>query len=449
MKKINVSHLIDQGKFNSFYSWTFMICLLIIILDGYDLNIFGVVLPVLMKETGLGPAQAGLLASYTLTGMIAGSIIFGMLADKIGRKKVIILSTVFYSIFTGLTGTADGLTDFAVYRFLGGMGLAGVTPNVLALISEYSPLSRRATLVGVTNVGVPIGTILCTLIGMLLLADYGWRLMFLLSFVALILIPLSMKILPESMVYLIRTGKKDKISAILNKVDPSFNSEQDHEYEVNSFNKKGSASPLSLFRDGFARNTVLFCLMFFINLYAIFGVGTWLPKMMTQQGYTLGSSLWFLLCFNLGSFVFVPIGGKIADRHGFKVILITYYLLASVFTLILSVKMNIIAVSLTLFIVGGAVNAIQSLLYAYVGQNYPLTFRSTALGWIVSVGRLGGAVGPTVQGILLGMGVPLTVNFLTFAIPPAVAAIAVYLSKNNIPQAVKGEDIIVPEGKAM
>ena len=430
MKSINVNEQIDKAKFNPFFLTVFLCGLFIIIFDGYDLNIFGVVMPVLMKDTGLNPTQSGLLASYGLYGMIFGSIFFGWFADKIGRKNVIMLCVAIYCVFTGFAGTGHSLVTFAICRVIAGMALAGVTPNMLALVSEYSPLSSRATLIGIANIGVPIGTILCTLIGMSVMPGHGWRIMFFLAFIPIFMVAIAYFFLPDSLVSMVKRGEKSKIQNLLKKINPSLALNENDEYTVKEFHNTVKGSITSLFKHGFARNTIIFCIMFFINLFLLFGIGTWLPKLMMNQGYNLVSGLSFLLTLNLGSFLFVPIGGKLADKYGHKPILVTYFLVASVLLYTLSFKWDIAVLSILVFIIGGMINGNQSLLYAYVGVNYPLNFRSTALGGIVGIGRLGGAFGPTIMGILLSAHVSVTVNFLVFAIPALVAGLVVLLTKN-------------------
>lgn len=136
MQKIDANHIIDEAKFNPFHWMVLFWCALIIIFDGYDLVIYGVVLPVLMKEWNLSPLEAGALGSYALFGMMAGALIFGPLSDKIGRKKAITICVVLFSGFTVLNGFATNPTEFGICRFIAGLGIGGVMPNVVALMSE-------------------------------------------------------------------------------------------------------------------------------------------------------------------------------------------------------------------------------------------------------------------------------------------------------------------------
>ncbi|HBI04751.1 MAG TPA: hypothetical protein DDY49_12065 [Paenibacillaceae bacterium] len=144
MRSINVSQMIDRAKFNRFHFMVLFWCAFIIVFDGFDLVVYGSVVPVLMKEWSLTPIEAGSLGSYALFGMMVGAMIFGPLADKLGRKNVIMLCVGIFSLFTALVALATGPVDFGIYRLLAGLGLGGVMPNAVALMTEYSPRHRKA-----------------------------------------------------------------------------------------------------------------------------------------------------------------------------------------------------------------------------------------------------------------------------------------------------------------
>ncbi len=214
---VNVNAVIDQAKFTPFH-WSILLwCLLIIIFDGYDLVIYGVVLPLLMQEWSLTSVQAGMLASTALCGMMFGAMLFGALADKIGRKNVILICVTFFSGFTFLGAFASNPFEFGILRFLAGLGIGGVMPNLVALTSEYAPKRIRSTLVGTMFSGYAIGGILSALIGSYLVESQGWQIMFLIAGIPLILLPVIWKFLPESLTFLVKTGKTDQADSIIQK----------------------------------------------------------------------------------------------------------------------------------------------------------------------------------------------------------------------------------------
>ena len=189
MVTVNIPNLIDNAKFSAFHRRVLLLCLLIIIFDGYDLVIYGVALPLLMKEWALTPVQAGWLASSALFGMMIGAMAFGMLSDKLGRKKTILLCVTLFSGFTFLGSFADSPTTFALLRFIAGLGIGGVMPNVVALTSEYAPKRIRSTLVAVMFSGYAIGGMASALLGSVLVPVYGWKIMFQIAGIPLLLLP--------------------------------------------------------------------------------------------------------------------------------------------------------------------------------------------------------------------------------------------------------------------
>ncbi len=146
---LEVNQIIDNAKFSKFHWMVVWLCALLLIFDGYDLFIFGVVLPAIMKEWSLTPLQAGALGSYALFGMMFGAFIFGPLADKIGRKKGIAICFLLFSIATFLSGFAKTPTEFGIFRFIAGLGCGGLMPNAVALMNEYAPKRLRSTLVAI------------------------------------------------------------------------------------------------------------------------------------------------------------------------------------------------------------------------------------------------------------------------------------------------------------
>ena len=184
---INVNDVIDHAKFKPFHFNVVAWCLLIILFDGYDLAINGVVLPLLMDEWGLSAVQAGMLASTALAGMMFGAMIFGSLADKIGRKKVIMICIVLFSGLTFAGGFASNPTEFAILRFLAGLGIGGVMPNLVALTSEYAPKTMRSTLVTTMFSGYAVGGVMAALLGSWFTPSFGWEIMFFIAGIPLFL----------------------------------------------------------------------------------------------------------------------------------------------------------------------------------------------------------------------------------------------------------------------
>lgn len=262
MRTIETNQIIDNARFSRFHWMVMALCALLLIFDGYDLFIYGVVLPVLMQEWGLTPMQAGALGSYALFGMMFGALGFGTLADRIGRKKGIAICFALFSSATILNGFASSPTEFGIFRFIAGLGCGGLMPNAVALMNEYAPKRLRSTLVAVMFSGYSIGGMLSAGVGIYMLPRFGWELMFFAAAVPLLLLPVILYYLPESVGFLVRQGRQAEARELLKRVDPTAGLPADAALEVADV-KGASVSVLALFKEGRTVRTLSIWVAFF------------------------------------------------------------------------------------------------------------------------------------------------------------------------------------------
>ncbi|MFL1585878.1 MFS transporter [Stutzerimonas stutzeri] len=423
MRKVDVHDIIDNARFNRFHWLVVCLCALLLIFDGYDLFIYGVVLPVIMKEWGLTPLEAGALGSYALFGMMFGALAFGTLADRIGRKKGIAICFVLFSSATVLNGFASTPTEFGIFRFLAGLGCGGLMPNVVALMNEYAPKRLRSTLVAVMFSGYSLGGMLSAGLGIYMLPRFGWEAMFFAAAVPLLLLPVILWYLPESVGFLVRQGRGEQARALLAKVDPGRQLSAADVLVMTDVKGK-SASVLELFREGRGVRTFSLWLAFFCCLLMVYALGSWLPKLMANAGYSLGSSLSFLLALNFGGMAGAILGGWLGDRFNLSKVVVVFFAVSVASISLLGFKTPMPVLYTLIFIAGATVIGTQILLYATAAQFYGLSIRSTGLGWASGIGRNGAIVGPLLGGALLGISLPLQLNFIAFAVPGVIAALA-------------------------
>ncbi|MBV7276639.1 MFS transporter [Clostridium sp. PL3] len=428
MRKVDINEIIDESKFNKFFLMVFMISFVTLIFDGYDMTVYGTTLTLMMKDLGLNATQTGFLASSALLGMVIGAIIFGMLADRIGRKFVIITGICFYALFTALCGFTSNPYIFAALRFLSGMGMAALTPVINSLLSEYSPKLNRNFLLSLANIGIPFGQLLCTFIGILIIQTTGWRTLYFIAVIPVFMIFFVKKYMPESMIFYHRKAEKDKIRDILEKANPEFTLDKNDEYKLSSLNNS-KATLSSLFQNGLARNTILIWIMFFCNLYINFGMLTWLPKLMTMMGYSLKFGLVFTATYIGASCISIPVAGRFLNRFGFKKVLGLSYIITAIVFIAMTVKMSTTMFMSTFVIAGIFIGYQQSLTYVFASTSYPISIRGTAVGWGSSVARAGSFFAPIFVGMLISAHVSPTLTFATFAIPALIGFIAVSSTK--------------------
>ena len=449
MRHIDVHELSDKARFNRFHAGVLLWCALIIICDGYDLAVAGIALPSIMKDMGVTAQNAGFMVSSALFGMMFGAIFLGTIADRIGRRKAIAICIALFSVFTAAAGFTHDPYTFSAMRFLAGLGIGGVMPNVVAQMTEYSPKKIRATMVTLMFSGYAVGGMLAALLGKGLLETYGWSSVFLAAGLPVLLIPVILKMLPESMPFLIRENRLDELKQIVARMEPSYRPDAGDRFALPAQDRAEGAPIGKLFQDGRGFSTAMFWIAFFMCLFMVYALSSWLTKLMASAGYSLGSALTFVLVLNFGAVIGAVVGGWLADRFNIKYVLMGMYALAAVSITLLGFKVPTELLFLLVGLAGASTIGTQIVTYAYAGQFYPMAIRSTGIGWASGVGRSGAILAPIAIGTLVGMALPLEQNFMAIAIPAAIAVIAVSLIRHGRSASVQAAPAMPPRARAV
>jgi len=389
-------------------AWVTPLCWSAVLLDGFDLVVLGTVIPVLLDEAvwGITPAGATAMATTGLVGMTIGAMTIGTITDYLGRRKVMIIAAFIFSIFTLACAFATSLFMFGTFRFLAGLGLGGCLPTAITLVTEYARKGKASSAATTIMTGYHVGAVLTALLALLVISEggYSWRWMFVIGGVpGLILAPLMIKMLPESEVFLEQRSAR----AV-----------------AGSREAAAAANPIgALFSGGLARPTIAFWGASFCGLILVYGLNTWLPKLMVNAGYPLNQGLGLLLILNVGAIVGLIIAGQTANRIGVRTSTLLWFTLGAVLLIALSVKMAVVPLYITVFLAGTFVFSAQVLIYAYVGRVYPTTSRATGLGMVAGVGRIGAITGPIIIGALLSADSGYPEGFYVFAGVAALAAV--------------------------
>jgi len=427
---IYIKNAINDSKFNSLHLAVFVLCLLSMIGEGYNIFLYGSVLPVLVAEWSLSSVQAGLIGSYGLIGMMIGSAAFGWMADKVGRKVIIMVCVALYSIFTALGGFAPDAVLFSVFRFMAGLGFGGVIPNVVALATDYTPKRLQYTLVPFVPSGMQIGGMFGPIVSLATIDRYSWRAVLWIGGIFILLIPIMAKFMPDSAEFLVRKKKVPQIKKVLKSMDKELNYDDMHLSDESNTGKKSSIK--SLFVRGRALNSIMFCCTYFMSLLILFVLGTWLPALMIRMGYEFNASLIFPIILNVGCIIGIFIFTRIADKLiPVKKLLIILFIIAACSMTLLGFKYATIILYILVFITGACTYGTQNLTSAFVSQYYPAHMRSTGLGVCMGAGRVGAFFGTTLWGIILQMNLPPYMNFMMFAIPALIAAGSLFIVKER------------------
>ncbi|MBV9231223.1 MAG: aromatic acid/H+ symport family MFS transporter, partial [Chloroflexi bacterium] len=407
-----------------------LICWFMTIFEGYDIVVYGTVVPSLLhyKPWGLNPGQAGVIGSLIVFGMFFGALFVGPLADLFGRRTTMIVDLLIFSISMFLCGLSPTPLVFSIFRFIGGVGLGGIIPTTATITVEYAPLRWRSLVYTIMFTGYSVGGILAAGLAIPLLPAFGWQVMFYINAVAcLVAVPLAYWFLPESIGFLLSKNRRAEAERVAQRFRVNMNSEEVRlaQREIEGAHAaRGWRAPLLLFSRGYLLATVLFALVSFCALYTIYGVNTWLPQLMTLSGYSLTSALLFLLVLNVGNIIGNVIAGAAADRFGSKIVCMTVFALAAISFFLLSFKVPLLIGYILVILVGNGTYGAQNLLNAYVVKSYPVSSRGTAIGWALGIGRTGGFVAPNLIGLFLFWHVPLQWSFYVLAIPGVLAVIA-------------------------
>lgn len=427
-----LSSFLDNGNFGRFHKVLLALCFFIITFSGYELSVFGSIVPVVIEEWDISPTQVGFIGSSAMFGMMFGAIVLSLLADKFGVKKLLIISIFIFNFFIVLATFTDSGLMFGICRFMAGVGSGGATPIVISLLTEYSPKSSKAKMVAIAICGNQVGGMLAPFVAMNVMPKFGWEPVLWFSILPLLLIPLFIKIIPESARFLAKNKQDEKLENVLYKIDENYKERLDataksiETTEVQE-KKEGKVSYLHLFKKEYLLGTALITVIYICGLLTINGVNVWLPQVMNQNGYALGSSLTFSIVLNLGTLLGTILWAVTADKVGFKILMPVIYVLGAVSLFGMGVKANLIVLYLFVALIGMFAFSAHSLMNTFASQYYPGEIRTTGVGFANATGRIGGMLGPIVGGMLLTANVSITIWFLTFAIPGIIAALSIII----------------------
>ena len=392
--------------------WIVALATLAIVFDGYDLVVYGTILPTLMADPGqlghISAEQGGALGSYALVGVMVGALVTGAFGDRVGRRKMMLLHIVWFSLGMAAAALSTNLAMFGALRFFTGIGVGGLVATAGAVVAEFAPASKRNLYNAIVYSGVPAGGVLASLLAIVLRDAIGWRGLFLIGALPLvILLPLALVKLPESPQWLTSRGRVDDAAAVCYKFGIPMPAPSAPIVE-----KAGFAA---LATRRYAWGTTLLGLMSFSGLLLTYGLNTWLPKIMADAGYNAKGSLAFLLVLNGGAIIGGLLASRVADGRGPQPVVVTTFGLAALALVLLTFGFPLPVLLAAVAIAGVGTIGTQVLVYGFVSNYYETRARAAGVAWCAGFGRLGGIVGPIIGGLLIGAGLSNNVNFYIFA----------------------------------
>ena len=424
---IDVAGFIDEQPVGRFQIRLLLACAAVLFLDGFDTQAIGYVAPDLARDWGLARGALGPVFSAGLFGLMIGALIFGPVADRIGRKKIIVFSTAAFGIGTLATVFAQDISSLLVIRFLTGLGLGGALPNAVALTSEFSPHRRRATMVMAMFVGFSVGAALGGLIAAALIPAFGWRSIFLIGGIApLILAPFLAFRLPESVRFLALTGRADaRVADLLTRIAPSAAFPAGTRFGVHE--AKLAGLPVAhLFTEGRALATLVLWVVFFMSLLDLYLLSNWLPTVLNDLGASVSMAAAVGAMLQVGGIVGTFTLGQFIDRFSFRALSLTYLFAAFAVAAVGFSGQSIALAALAIFCAGFCIVGGQIASNALAATYYPTMMRSSGVGWALGIGRIGSIVGPLIGGVMLARHVGAETLFMAAAVPALCASLAAF-----------------------
>jgi AAHS family 4-hydroxybenzoate transporter-like MFS transporter len=428
-RALTVTEVMDERPLSGFQITTIGLCGLVLLLDGFDTQAIGFLVPPIAQEWKVPLAAFGPVGSAGLFGLMLGAMASGPIADRFGRKWTIIVSAFVFGGFSLVTVTAGSIRELVILRFLTGLGLGGAMPNVVALAAEYAPKRLQSTLVTLIFVGMGGGAVVASFVARAMIPTWGWRSVFYVGGILPIVLALFLiKALPESVRFLLIRGREpERVAKIMARIAPDI-SHASFKPEVPPAARKGAAVK-QLFMEGRAPGTVLLWIPFFMNLLILYFILFWMPALLSQAGFPNSAGITAVLMFSIGGIVGTVLQGPLMNRLSVFGAIFGEFI-ASLALVIYAAQIfeNFPLMMTVTFILGVTVQGAQAGINALAAMYYPTQIRSTGVGWALGVGRIGSIVGPLIGGLMLSMQWTPQQIFMAGSIPALIAGLAVLVS---------------------
>lgn len=426
---VDVATLIDTRGIGRSQWMVIVLCGLVALLDGLDLQSIGLAAPIIRQQLNVPPQSLGLIFSAALAGLAIGAFTLGPVADRIGRKGVLIAATICFGCFTIATAYAGTFDRLLACRFLAGLGLGGAMPSFISLASEYVPTKRRAAVVSLLWAAFPLGGVAGGLMASRMIPAYGWHSIFVVGgIIPLIIALLLIVALPESAAFMINRGQPGvRIADTLRRMFPGVTITDDAVFVMRR-EEAGRVAVGELFAAGRGYGTVLLWIAFFFAFMILVTNSSWSPSLLRNLGVPVERSAVALAMFNFGSLFGSAAAGVLIAAFGPVWVLgLTMIGGAIAYALVGFAAPSIADITIAQAAFGVLLGCASSGLIALAAIYYPSAIRSTGVGWATAVGRFGSFVGPLAVGTLLAHHWPVHAIFVAVGGSILIGALACLL----------------------
>ena len=424
---LDVRQFIDERPVGRYQLLVAVMCGLIVFVDGFDAQAMGYVAPALSAALQIPRGVLGSVISSGLVGMMIGALVSGPLADRIGRKPVLVASALIFGVGSLLTATAQSVESLMMFRVVTGLGMGGAMPNAIALTSEYMPRRRRAGAVTTMMCGFSLGAAVGGFVAASIIPRFGWESVFVVGGVIPIVIAVaSLAILPDSIRFLLVTGRQDaRVRYYLTRIAPEATIPAELSPGVDEPRSGGVFVVKELFTEGRAVSTTLIWVIYFMNLLNLYFLNSWLPTIISDAGIPVGTAIRLTSLFQIGGIGGALVLGRVLDRFfSFWILAGCYGWAALCVYLVGQAGASVPLLALTIACAGLGIIGGQNASHALSSEFYPTRMRSTGVGWALGIGRIGSIVGPVLGGQLLAQGTEARQVFWAAAVPALIATVA-------------------------
>ncbi|MDC1479665.1 MFS transporter [Pseudomonadales bacterium] len=437
-KPVNINDLIDHGKFSFRQILIVLLCLVFNMVDGFDITAMAVTAHQIGEDMQLSEDKLGLVFSFSLAGMMLGAMFLAALSDVIGRRTMIIITLTLVGVTVLLTASVNSLPALILLRFISGLGAGAMLASVATLASEYSPEKFRAMAVTAVTAGYPLGAMTTGLVASSVVPEFGWQGMFIAGGSATLLLALiAFFMIPESLYFLCKKQPDDALQRV-NRILQIFKVQSLQ--HLPSIEDTGGATEadrqniyqkmLRLLTPEFRRSTLTLWATFFLCISTLYFLMSWTPKLIINLGYSADAGNLAFTLFNFGGVLGIFILGYLASKWSLSTLISIFAITSAVFMWAfagaVSLDFNQTNLMLLIFIIGISLQGGYTGMYAVAAKIYPIEIRSTGVGWAIGLGRFGAVLGPGIAGYMIASGLPITINFMVFAIPMLIGGIFAY-----------------------
>ena len=408
---------------------TVALCFLLNMLDGADLLVMSFIAPVLSGEWGIAPENLGIIFSASLAGMAGGCLFLAPLADRFGRRPLILAALALVTVSMLASSQVNSVVALVTTRFFVGLGVGTIGVTMTAMAAEFAPPRHQNFAVGFVQAGWPLGSIITAFVTVSALPEFGWRGVFLMvGGLSVVLLVIAFLVMPESIDFLLRrqpTGALERANQLNQRLGrPALSALPARPVKANKI------GVLRLFDDGRMRSGVLLWLAVTLGYFVLYFVISWIPELTKRAGLPIDQAIYAGATYNLGAFVGTSAMGWLAVRFALpRVIAVLFFAAAAAMLIFGNISMPLALTLLSALSVGITVQGGFNGFWALAARFYPTDIRSTGIGWALGVGRIGAVLGPIVGGYLVGADLAIGLIFAIYAVPAVLAGLIVLAVK--------------------